>query len=236
MNDAMPQNDTPCLRVNDLARMPYAHALDYQRRMHEQVLGGAAPMTVLLVEHDPVITVSRRRSASQHLLVPPAQLAELGIDLQPTDRGGDITYHGPGQLVAYPILRLGLLRFNIGRYVHWLEQIIIDTVAHFGIEARRDRCARGVWVAQPYEAKLCAVGVRVRKNVTMHGLALNISTNLDHFNTIIPCGLRGRRVVSLKKLLADRVPTMAQVKHALIETMCNEFNRRIHVVGRNQPS
>ena len=233
MNCAMPQNDTPCLQVNDLARMPYAQALDRQRRTHEQVLGGAAPMTLLLVEHDPVITVSRRRLASQHLLVSPARLVELGIDLQPTDRGGDVTYHGPGQLVAYPILRLGSLSFSIGGYVHWLEQIIIDTVACFGIEARRDRCARGVWVAQPHEAKLCAVGVRVRKNVTMHGLALNVSTNRDHFNTIIPCGLHGRRVISLQELLADRVPTMEQAKHALIETMRNEFSRRIRLADTN---
>jgi len=203
----------------DLGRLPYAEALAVQRQYHQRVLAGAAPMTLLLLEHDPVITVSRRRSAPGHLRASSRQLAQLGIDVQPTDRGGDITYHGPGQLVAWPILKLSRLGMNVGRYVRWLEQVVIDTVAAFGVEAHRDPQHRGVWIAATPPAKLCAVGVRVRRNVTMHGLALNVSTNLAHFRTIVPCGLADRAVTSLEQLLGPAAPAMPQVRDRLVETM-----------------
>ncbi len=227
----MPQTDPFELQVQDLGRMPYAAAFDVQRRAHDRVLAAATPMTLLLVEHDPVITISRRRDSPRHLRAAPERLARLGIDVQPTNRGGDITYHGPGQLVAYPILRLDTLGLNVGRYVRWLEQVVIDTVERFGIQAHRDPRARGVWVAaangsaKPHAAKLCAVGVRVQRNVTLHGLALNVTTNLDHFNTIIPCGLPDRGVTSLQQLLGDDTPTMQQVKHALVSTMRSHIRR-----------
>ena len=219
------------LVVRDLGRMSYANALALQRQVHEQVLDDQSPQTLLLVEHDPVITVSRRPSVKQHLLADEQRLAELGIDVQPTDRGGDITYHGPGQLVAYPIVRLAPLGLNVGRYMRWLERVVIDTVATWGIDACLDDCATGVWVgsggdgagcdtaAGSRPAKLCAMGVRVRRNVTLHGLALNVTTHLEHFRTIVPCGLVGREVTSMQRLLGAKTPTMAQVKDRLVVSM-----------------
>jgi len=224
------KDDPSYFVVEDLGRLPYEDAYGVQLRVHQQVLDGDKPQTVLLVEHDPVVTVSRRHSASGHLLADPQRLAELGIDVQPTDRGGDITYHGPGQLVAYPILRLGLLGLNVGRYMRLLEDVVIDTVGAFGVCAQREPKRTGVWVdegASAKPAKLCAMGVRVRKGVTMHGLALNVTTNLSHFQTIVPCGLAGCSVTSLEQLLGSRVPEMEQVKAGLIDAM----RRRLQAVA-----
>lgn len=203
------------LAVRDLGRLAYAPALDIQRQAHQQVLDGADPV-LLLVEHDPVITVSRRRGAERHVLLSREALAARGIDVQPTDRGGDVTYHGPGQLVAYPILRLADYGLNVGRYMRLLEAVVIDAAAAFGIEAHLDRCAVGVWLG---DAKLCAMGVRVKRNVTMHGLAMNVDPDLDHFQTIVPCGLAQRRVTSMRQALGPRCPDMTDVKRALAAVM-----------------
>jgi lipoyl(octanoyl) transferase len=210
-----PSTDRPgiqSLRALDLGRLAYEPALAEQRRVNQAVIDGHEPPTLLLVEHDPVITVSHRRGAASHILAPPQRLAELGIAVHETDRGGDVTYHGPGQLVAYPILRLHDHGLNLSRYMRLLEAVVIDAVATWGVEAHRDACATGVWVGQ---AKLCALGVRVRKNVTMHGLALNVRTDLSHFQTIVPCGLTCRAVTSLAQLLGDRCPTMDATKREL---------------------
>lgn len=213
----------PPLHVVDLGRMAYAPALDLQRQTLEWVLAGE-PHVLLLVEHDPVITISQRRESAQHLLASPERLARLGIDVQPTDRGGDITYHGLGQLVAYPILRLDDLGLTLSRYMRMLEQVVVDVLARFGIEGKTIAGATGVWVqnqhAKPQAAaKVCAMGVRIRKGVTMHGLALNVATDLSHFDTIVPCGLAGSSVTSLRELLGDRVPSMDVVKRTLADVM-----------------
>src|SRR5262249_23731675 len=160
------------------------------------------------VEHDPpVITVTPR--AGVNLLASPEALAAAGIEVEETDRGGDITYHGPGQLVVYPILDLNLLKLRLHEYMRMLAAAVIDTCAAFGVRARRDVCATGVWVPRGdadasngtcgslTDAKICAMGVRVRRWVTMHGLALNVTTDLSHFSHIVPCGLVGRPVTSL---------------------------------------
>lgn len=202
------------LNVLDLGRLAYAPALEIQRQIHERVLAGG-PATLILVEHEPVITVSQRRESARHLLAGPQRLAQLGIDVQPTDRGGDITYHGPGQLVVYPILRLGDYHLNLSRYMRMLEQVVIDTAGAFGVAAHREAGATGVWVGVEVAAKICALGVRIRRNTTLHGLALNVSTDLSHFDTIVPCGLAGRGVTSLQALLKDRTPAMEAVKREL---------------------
>lgn len=221
--------------------MPYAAAYELQRQIHAQVADGDAPPTVLLVEHDPVITISRRKAASQHLLASPQTLQTLGIDVQETDRGGDVTYHGPGQLVAYPIIRLAPLGLNVGRYMRLLEQVIIDAIAPFGVRGQRDVCATGVWVqmndaapapesigshceasagvADGSTAKVAALGVRLSRNVTLHGLALNVTTDLSHFNTIVPCGLLNRSVTSLEQILGDAAPEMEAVKEQLTKSL-----------------
>ena len=220
---------TPALQVEQLGRMSYAAAFEMQRRVHAEVVAGQRPMTLLLVEHHPVITISRRRQAAGHLVADAQTLADMGIEVQSTDRGGDITYHGPGQVVAYPILSLARLRMNLGRYIRWLEQVVMDVLAHWGVAGLRDPAATGVWVdpsrpelddgAQRPVAKIAAIGVRISRNVSLHGLALNVRTDLSHFNTIVPCGLAGRPVTSLEQVLGPRCPEVAQVADCLAATI-----------------
>ena len=171
--------------------------------------------------------------------------------MEVTDRGGDVTYHGPGQLVAYPILQLKPLGLNLGSYMCLLEQVVIDLLAKFGIKGQREKGAIGVWVdvsglgsgvlglgrresdqapdprPQTHLAKICAMGVRVRKNTTMHGLALNVTTDLSHFQTIDPCGLGGRPVTSMAELLGEDVPGMGDVESALISQMRTAISERV---------
>lgn len=235
------------LRVHDLGRIPYGETFDLQRKLHAEVVASRntdepRSLHLLLLEHDPpVITVSKRKTAGENLVATPEQLAEHGVEVAETDRGGDITYHGPGQLVVYPIFDLNLLGLRLHGYMRMLEQIVIDTLAHFGIEGLRDPEATGVWVHIPTKAhvmhdvglehnsKICAMGVRVSRWVTMHGLALNVTTNLNHFDLIVPCGLAGRGVVSMQAVLGETCPAMDEVKTEIVkrfqrliaESMCD---------------
>jgi lipoyl(octanoyl) transferase len=208
------------LVVRDLGRMRYADALALQRELQQEVIASrrsdeTRSMYLLLVEHDPpVITVSRRRGARRHLTATDGELEAAGVEVAETDRGGDITYHGPGQLVAYPILDLNVLRLRVHSYMRFLEQVVIDALARFGIRGRRDPGATGVWTDS---GKICAMGVRVSRWVSMHGLALNVTTNLDHFDLIVPCGLAGRAVTSVGALLGDAGPDLETVKTVFVE-------------------
>jgi lipoyl(octanoyl) transferase len=214
--------------VRDLGRMRYGEALELQREVHAATLAARAargPMPILLVEHDPpVITVSRRPGVAANLLADPATLARLGVEVAETDRGGDITCHGPGQLVAYPIVDLERLRFGIHEYLRRLEEAVIATLAAFGVAGRRDPGATGVWVGGEAVGeteghrggrKICAMGVRVSRWVTMHGLALNVAPDLSHFGLIVPCGLAGRPVTSLAAELGGTAPPLAAVRDEL---------------------
>lgn len=248
--DAPPPPARLDLEFRDLGRIGYEQALQMQRDLHQEVREGRRGPTVLLLEHDPVVTVSKRDTAQANLLAGPELLKQQGVSVCRTDRGGDITYHGPGQLVAYPILPLQIFGLNVRQYVRLLEQVIIDTVARFGVAAHRDSCAVGVWVTPgedgtaiaehdvptpaacqsdqqvasgPPSAKLAAIGVRVQRWISMHGIALNVEPNMDHFKLIVPCGLAGRAVTSLAELLGDRVPGMPQVKDAFRETLAEHL-------------
>ena len=205
------------LVVRDLGQMPYAETLGIQRDLQRQVIEGRPTAVacgyLLLVEHDPpVITVSRRSGARQHLVASDAQLAAAGVEVAETDRGGDITYHGPGQLVVYPILDLNTLGLRLLGYMRFLERVVTDALAVWGIEGRRDETATGVWVGG---SKICAMGVRLSRWVSMHGLALNVTTNLSHFDLIVPCGLAGRTVTSMQREIGDACPPIAEVKDVL---------------------
>lgn len=213
------------LRIIDLGRMAYEPAYHMQCQHVEGVVASRGRQNgpphlgrILLVEHEPVITVSRRAESGKHLLASPEMLAREGVALAPTDRGGDITYHGPGQLVVYPILDLNALNVRVHELMRLMESAVIDCCADFGVTGERDACATGVWVPRPggTAAKLCAMGVRIRRWVTMHGLALNVTTNLDHFDLIVPCGLAGRKVTSLQRELGEGCPGMDTVKSALV--------------------
>lgn len=208
------------LRVEDLHRIGYAEAYAHQRQTLEAVLAaratGAVIGRILLVEHDPVITVTKRAGAAGHVLAGAEALGRMGIGLAETDRGGDVTYHGPGQVVVYPIIDLNRVHCRLHEYLRLLEQSVIDTLARFGVIGERDATATGVWVRRGNDlTKVCAIGVRVSRWITMHGLALNVDPDLTHFGMIVPCGLHGRPVSSLRELLGDRCPTTAQVKAEL---------------------
>jgi lipoate-protein ligase B len=232
MANAQPEpGDGPAsLRIVDLGRMAYEQAYAAQCDHRDEILAareaGDGPAGVLLlVEHDPpVITVSKRPTARTHLLASDERLAELGVTVAETDRGGDITYHGPGQLVVYPIVDLNRLGLNLHAYMRLLEAIVIDICRGFGVEADRDPEATGVWTNG---SKICAMGVRVRRWVTMHGLALNVTTDLSHFGLIVPCGLQGRPVTSLANELGEACPAMDAVKHAVVTRFREEVERRL---------
>jgi lipoate-protein ligase B len=219
------------LKLFDLQTLAYKPAWDRQIEIHTQVLEGQlAGGAIILVEHPPVITYGRRLDSQKNLLAPAKLLAAKNVELVETDRGGDITFHGPGQLVAYPIIPLNRYKLNLHTYMRLMEQVVIDTLAAWKIAGRRLEGATGVWIdpspsADPKKccdpatmnlAKICAMGIKVRKWVTFHGLALNVTTDLDYFNLINPCGL-GRPVTSMQKILEKQTPAMQDVKMRLVE-------------------
>lgn len=209
--------ETSDLRVLDLGKIGYADALALQRETHERLVAGREarePMTIFLLEHDPpVVTVTRRVGAAEHVLASDAVLARHGIERVETDRGGDVTYHGPGQLVAYPIMDLQRLGLKVHPYVRWLERCVIDALSADGLEGMRDATATGVWVGADGapERKIAAIGVRLSRFASLHGFALNVAPDLSHFGLIVPCGLQ-RPVTSMQAELGARCPSMEQVK------------------------
>ncbi|HET6246399.1 MAG TPA: lipoyl(octanoyl) transferase LipB [Tepidisphaeraceae bacterium] len=203
------------MTIHDLGQLPYRDAWAIQERAHEEVLAGGEER-IYFVEHPPVITYGRRPGVDQHLVATPAQLAERSVEIVQSDRGGDITFHGPGQLVAYPIIRLADHGLSVGGYVHTLEAAIVALLADLGIAAHADPAAIGVWTLdQGAPAKICAFGVRIRRGVSLHGLALNVTTDLDYFNLIIPCGLAGRPVTSLLRLMGRDLPDFSEIRASL---------------------
>ena len=224
----VPPSDPPRFEVERLGRLPYAQALEAQRAAHARVLAGRAhgcAHAVLVVEHPPVVTVTRRPDAPGHVLASDAALAAAGVERCETDRGGDVTYHGPGQAVLYPIVDLQRLGIGIHAYIRALEEAAIRTCAAFGVDAHREPGATGVWTGDAAAApaatrKVAAIGVRVSRGVTMHGLALNVRPDLSHFGLIVPCGLHGRHVTSLERELGPRCPSFDEASARLADEAC----------------
>jgi lipoyl(octanoyl) transferase len=216
--------------VEDLGRMAYRQAWARQEQAHAEVLGGAEER-LLLVEHPPVITLGRRPGVAKNLLAPEDQLAKMGVELVQSDRGGDITFHGPGQIVAYPIVRLMDHTLSVGGYVHRLEDTVIAALADVGVAAQRDPSAVGVWTQHDGASrKICALGVRIRRGVSMHGIALNVTTDLRYFELIVPCGLASRGVTSVEQVLGAACPPVERVKEMLAARLVSAFaeeHRRI---------
>lgn len=207
----------------DAGIVPYAAACRWQRDLHARRVAGQVPDTLVLLEHPHVFTLGRN-FRREHLLAGPDELRDRGIEVHESDRGGSITYHGPGQLVAYPVLDL---RPGPGRhpdvigYLRALESAVIGAVAEFGIEAKARRGLTGVWVAGE---KIAAVGVNVSRGVSKHGLALNVSTDLRYFEAMVPCGIEGGRVTSMEQVLGNEVP-LPEVKAALAARLAGVFRR-----------
>ena len=194
------------MQVIWLESVPYAEALARQRELHERRVSGDVPDTVLLLEHPHVITLGRR-ALETHLLSDGETLAAAGVNVVDTDRGGEATYHGPGQLVVYPIIDLRALGLGPVSYVAALEHAIIDTLAVYLVDAHRVSGRTGIWVGgdgadpgggnNPAGRKIAAIGVRISRGVAMHGLALNVSTELSMYDHIVPCGMPGLEMTSI---------------------------------------
>ena len=204
--------------------MPYRDAWALQEEFHAKVLDGADEH-LLLVEHPPVITLGRRPGLAKNILAASDALQKLGVDVVESDRGGDVTFHGPGQLVAYPIVRLADHKLSVGAYVRKLQEMVIRTLHELGVPSQTDPAAIGVWTCSNAcdLAKICAFGVRIRRGVAIHGLALNVTTDLSYFNLIVPCGIPDRPVTSLQQLLGGRCPSMDRVKEALVGSFLQFF-------------
>ena len=198
-------------RVLDWGRTRYAEAWRRQEELVALRLAGAAGDTLVFTEHEPVFTLGQRSGAGRHLLWPPERLAADGIEFADTNRGGDITYHGPGQVVGYPIVSLDRRR-DLHAYLRLLEEVLIASVAHFGLVAARREGLTGIWLDH---RKIAAIGVAVRRWVTCHGFALNVTTDLAPFDGIVPCGITDGTVTSLAAELGPRCPALTDVKNVL---------------------
>jgi lipoyl(octanoyl) transferase len=204
-------------RVRRLGVVDYLEASDLQRRLVAERAAGAVADTLLLLEHPPTYTLGATGDEA-HLLVPRKKLAEQGIAVHCVDRGGDITYHGPGQLVGYPVVDIGGRRGGALRYLRDLEEVLVAALLTLGIAAGRLRHHTGVWVG---DEKVAAIGVKVSaRNITSHGFALNVHPDLNHFRQIIPCGLRDKGVTSLERLLGRKVPL-----ETVADQVVTEFGR-----------
>lgn len=206
-------------RLLDLPRLPYLEVLDLMRGLVAAKVAGELPEVLLLVEHEPVLTMGRR-SAEEDLKVSEACLQAKGIGLHRVERGGLLTYHGPGQLVAYPLLDLNRLKLGVAEMVGRLEAALLDTLDEFGVAARRIEGQRGVYVGAD---KIASVGIAVKRSVTYHGLALNCDPDLSHFDLITPCGLSGIRMTSMARL-CDQPVTANRVRPSLSRALANQFD------------
>jgi lipoyl(octanoyl) transferase len=211
------------LRIERLGTLHYAEALERQRARRAEVVAGTADDTLFVLQHPPVITTGRN-AGLKHLRISPEQLAQRGIALVETDRGGDITYHGPGQLVGYPIVSLQPDEKDLRRYVFCLEEIIVRTAADFGVRAERVSGLRGVWVGND---KLAAIGVRLSRWVTSHGFALNIDPDMSAFDLIVPCGIHGRGVTSLARV-CSRPVDFAAIEAAVVAHSAEVLQRHAY--------
>jgi len=214
--------------IEDLGFKDYKDTWDYQETLFKEILdvkiknrrenaGLETPNYFLFVEHPHVYTLGKSGDMS-NLLLDEKQLEEKGATFYKINRGGDITYHGPGQIVGYPILDLDNFFTDIHKYLRFLEEVIILTLKEYGLEATRSEGETGVWldVGTPFARKICAMGVRASRWVTMHGFALNVNANLGYFDNIIPCGIRGKAVTSLNVELGVKEVDEAEVKEKLL--------------------
>jgi lipoyl(octanoyl) transferase len=207
------------LTIRRLGRVPFAEGLDLQARLVAERQAGHIGDTLVLLEHDPVFTLGRN-ARQANVLLPEAELRARGFEVFEAGRGGDVTYHGPGQIVGYPILDLSPDRRDVHRYVRDLEEVMIGSCADYGVAARRIAGLTGAWVG---DAKIGAIGVRIARWVTSHGFAFNVATNLAPFGLIVPCGIRERGVTSLEGLLGRPV--------ALDEVITRLVARFVEVFG-----
>ncbi len=211
--------DLQGLQVRDLGFLDYREAWNVQLATHAAVAEERTPPTLLLVEHPPVITFGKK-GGRENLLSDPAILEAQGFSLYDIERGGDVTYHGPGQLVGYPILPIGR---RVRSYLRNLEAVMVEVLASYGVAGEGSPGYAGVWVG---DEKVVAIGVAIKRNVSFHGFAFNVATDLSHFSHIVPCGIRDRGVTSLSRLLGRTVP-VSEVKPRLVRAFSEVFDMPI---------
>lgn len=217
------------IQLQELGLREYRDAWDYQEQLFREILDlkirnrredlqVPTPNYLLLVEHPHVYTLGKSGDLS-HLLLDETQLKARNAQFYKSNRGGDITYHGPGQVVGYPVMDLENFFTDIHKYLRFLEEVIILTLQEYGLDAQRSKGETGVWldVDTPYARKICAMGVKASRWVTMHGFALNVNTDLGYFDHIIPCGIRGKAVTSLNVELGQREVSMAEVQQKILK-------------------
>lgn len=207
--------------VRRLGLVSYTDGLELQRALVDDRKAGRIPDTLLLLQHPHVLTVGVKKDGRQHILAAPDLLSARGVEVFETGRGGDVTYHGPGQLVGYPIIDLNPDRRDVHQYVRDLESVMIGVCADYGLVADRVKGFSGAWLG---DAKIGAIGVRISRWVTSHGFAFNVTTDLDFFNLIVPCGIADKAVTSLATQLGRAVP-MAEVEDAFIRHFSTVFAR-----------
>jgi lipoyl(octanoyl) transferase len=226
--------------IVDVGLIAYAEAWELQKRLVTARKNGAIGDVLLLCEHPHVITLGRN-GKREHLLASEQVLRQKGVEFHSSDRGGDITYHGPGQLVGYPILNLAAIRKDVVWYVRMLEEVMIRATAEFGITAERVAGKTGIWVrgtasdsnaSANTEEKLGAIGVHISRWVTSHGFAYNVSTDLRYFDLIVPCGITGRKATSLEKIL-ERAVTLKQAVQPVVRNFCEVFGLEMRETSRD---
>lgn len=205
--------------VRRLGLVSYLDGLELQRALVDDRKAGRIPDTLLLLQHPHVLTIGVKKDGRQHILAAPELLAARGVAVFETGRGGDVTYHGPGQLVGYPIVNLDPDRRDVHKYVRDLEEVMIRVCAGYGLAADRVKGMSGAWIG---DAKIGAIGVRISRWVTSHGFAFNVTTDLDFFNLIVPCGIADKAVTSLAAQLGRPV-SMAEVEDAFIGHFSSVF-------------
>ncbi|MET0215474.1 MAG: lipoyl(octanoyl) transferase LipB [Vicinamibacterales bacterium] len=220
------------IAVRRLGTLPYAEALALQAELVEERRAGRIPDTLLLLEHPHVLTIGVRRGGRSNILATADRLDALGVEVHEAGRGGDVTYHGPGQVVGYPILDLRPDRQDVHRYVRDLEEVMIRLCSRFGVSADRLPGLTGAWVLHPERGpeKVAAIGVRISRWITSHGFALNVNVDLDFFDLIVPCGIADRGVTSLHRLVG-RPLNLADVEVELIGQFAAVFDRAAPVTG-----
>ena len=219
--------------ITDLGLIGYAAAWELQKRVVAARKAGAIEDVLLFCEHPHVITLGRSGNRA-NLLASEQVLRQKGVEFFLTTRGGDITYHGPGQITGYPILNLGAIKRDVVWYVRSLEAAMIRATAEFGITAKREPGKTGIWVdAEPAAEKLAAIGVHISRWVTSHGFAYNVATDLRYFELIVPCGIAERKATSLEKLLGRGV-RLQEVKPALARGLSEGFGLELRTCGREE--
>ena len=215
------------LEVRRVGVVSYGDSLELQKALVEERRAGRIPDLLLLLQHPPVITLGVRRASHSHINASAARLAELGIEVHETGRGGDVTYHGPGQIVGYPIMDLRPDRCDVHRYVRDIEEVMIRVCAGYGVEADRIPGLTGAWAGGE---KIGAIGIRISRWITSHGFAFNVNTDLSHFQLIVPCGITDRGVTSLAKITGRDIPP-AGVEEHFIHHFQAVFDSQVVVTG-----